>query len=46
MCPYAYYLAVHLPDSTVCLYGAIVEYTYGISLPAVLRNFPSSLRGR
>ncbi len=36
---YVYGLTVFLPDSNVEAFGAIVEYTYSVSLPLVIRNF-------
>ena len=36
---YGYGLTVYLPDSSVEAFGAIVEYTFSVSLPLVVRNF-------
>jgi hypothetical protein len=36
---YGYGLTVYLPDSSVEAFGAIVEYTYPVSLPLIVRNF-------
>ena len=41
-----YYLYLNLPASDTFAYGVIIEYTYPVSLPLLVRNFPSGLGGR
>jgi hypothetical protein len=43
---YSYLLAAELPRTATRLNGVIIEYTYPVSLPLLVRNFQSRLGGR
>jgi len=35
---YAYGLTVNLPDNSIDIYGVVIEYTYPVSLPLILKS--------